>query len=241
MTRIGVICEGPTDFLAISSFLKMSLGSRGFEVDFIDVQPELDATAIASGGGWPNALSWLVENPLATRLTAYLGAGLFASGLSKKRCDFLIVQIDTDVLDEDHFRNFVLKKKQLVVGSPVDPAGRFDEVQKALFAFCELKNEADADSNRHVVAPAVENTETWCVSARQPDVPDVEKLSKSRISAEFLARLMASEAGTTLRGSMKNIERRRAYCDAHKAEHSRVEMQCSQYSRLVEGLDRILK
>lgn len=178
MTKIGVVCEGPTDFLAIANFLHASLKSRGHDVEFIDVQPELDATAIASGGGWPNALGWLMENPLESRRSAYLGPGLFASGLSKKKCDYLIIQIDTDVLDEDHFRNRVLKHRNLVVGAPTDPPSRFDEVQKALFVFCELKDEADSDANKHIVAPAVENTETWCVAAREPDVVDVELLKK---------------------------------------------------------------
>jgi hypothetical protein len=139
LKRIGVVCEGPTDFVAISSFLGESLRVRGLVVTFVDIQPELDASSLSSGGGWANALTWLEINALQSRLAAYLGKGLFDSGLSDKVCDLLIVQVDTDVLDEDDFKNFVAKRKGLVVTSPISPSDRFDEVRRVLSEFCGFR------------------------------------------------------------------------------------------------------
>lgn len=239
MKRIGIVCEGPTDFVALSEFLAESLRHKGIDVEFVDVQPNLDATSLASGGGWPNALVWLDNNPLASRLSAYLGQGLFASGLSSKRCDYLIVQIDTDVLDEDDFTNFVRKRKGIAVATPVGPGDRYDEVQRVLLSFCELANLAEADENKHIVAPAVENTEAWCISVCDPDLPGVELLKKGALATEFASRLSSYEASNPKPGSIKNVERRRDYCKHHKGHFARLEAACSQYARLVLELERV--
>ena len=166
--KVGVICEGPTDFLAISHFLAASLKIRGLKVEFIDIQPEIDATSVNAGGGWSIALSWLQNNPLVARESAYLGAGLFGGGLAAKACDFLIVQIDSDVLDEPSFHAYVNSRSGLTVNCPTDPADRFVAVQSVLLHFCEFPDEDSGLQARHIVAPAVENTETWCVALSGP-------------------------------------------------------------------------
>jgi hypothetical protein len=176
---------------------------------------------------------------LASRLTAYLGAGLFASGLSSKKCDYLIFQIDTDVLDEDHFSNFVRNRKSIVVANPLDPADRFDEVRRVLLEFCEFTSSAEADANRHIVAPAVENTEAWCVAARDPQVADLERERKAALASAFAARLVDFEGEGAQPGSIKNVARRRAYCQHHRSAFGRVELECSQYLRLVHEVERV--
>ncbi|MFN7596494.1 MAG: hypothetical protein ACK5PT_07045, partial [Cereibacter sp.] len=128
--------------------------------------------------------TWLESNTLTSRLSAYLGKGLFASGLSDKVCDVLIVQIDTDVLDEDDFKNFVLRRKGLAVASPRTPSDRFDEVRRVLLEFGGFNELMDAARASHVLAPAVENTETWCVSVRDPILTGIELLRKREILVE---------------------------------------------------------
>jgi hypothetical protein len=208
-------------------------------VTFVDIQPELDASSLSSGGGWANALTWLEINALQSRLAAYLGKGLFDSGLSDKVCDLLIVQVDTDVLDEDDFKNFVAKRKGLVVTSPISPSDRFDEVRRVLCEFCGFNDLMEATEASHVLAPAVENTETWCVSVRDPIVKGIEFLRKRAILVEYRTRLVAFESGVK-NAKPKNVASRSAYCNHHSADFARLEDHCSQYTRLVLDVQQIL-
>jgi len=235
---IGVVCEGETDFLAISSFLKTTLERSGQEVSFKDLQPNLDASSGPPKGGWPNAMAWLESNTLAVRKAAYLGHGLFGGGLSHKKCDMIFIQIDTDVLDGDDFSNYIRKRSGNPVAQPADAGERFDEVQRVLVEACGFLDEDEAWSELHIIAPAVENTETWCVAVRDPVIPNIESLPKFDIALEFLTRLNAFEGGGAGAGGVKNVERRRAYCEAHQDEANRIEEQCGQYRKIAEMFDR---
>ena len=48
--RVGVVCEGPTDWHAIVCFLEASLTDRGIAPVFVEIQPEMDKTNRANGG-----------------------------------------------------------------------------------------------------------------------------------------------------------------------------------------------
>ena len=232
--RIGVVCEGPTDFLAISTFLAHSLINRGVDADFVDVQPELDVTSANSGGGWANALSWLQANPLAARRSAYLGPGLFGGSLAAKRCDYLLIQIDSDVLDDVGFKNYVSSRIIHALAATLKPAERYLEAQLILLEFSGFKDITEALSERHFISPVVENSETWCAAARAPDIFNIEALDKVSIASELNIRLSAFEAGTPRAGTLKNVMRRKGYCDGHAAEFERVEAFCPHYLVLVE-------
>ena len=95
--RIGIICEGPTDEPAITNFLKASLTYRDITPEFVLIQPDNDRTK-PSDGGWHAVLNWLLNNPPKSRIATYLSGGLFDDGLSAKRCDVLVFQMDSDIL-----------------------------------------------------------------------------------------------------------------------------------------------
>ena len=63
---IGVICEGPTDFVVIEAFIKAFLFGKNIETKIVSIQPTMDNTR--EGGGWSNLLLWLKNNPPQTRV-----------------------------------------------------------------------------------------------------------------------------------------------------------------------------
>ncbi|MCK4712560.1 MAG: hypothetical protein KAT26_06735, partial [Marinosulfonomonas sp.] len=72
--RIGVVCEGPTDFIAIKEFLGASLAKRHINSTFISIQPDPDNTL---GDGWTRVFYWLENNLPQSRIKSYFDGGLF--------------------------------------------------------------------------------------------------------------------------------------------------------------------
>jgi hypothetical protein len=231
--RIGVVCEGPTDFVALNSFLTRSLQNRGKNVTLVDVQPELDASSVSSGGGWPNALLWILRNPLPARKTSYLGVGLFGENLSAKKCDLLLIFLDSDVLDDRSFADYVRRHVSCSVNNPIDPDKRFEEVQSILLSFCGFGSVLEAIDAKHLLGAAVESSEAWCVAVRDPKVSNVETLNKDRILAEFITRLCEFDSGSPRPEHAKRVTRRKSYCDHHVSEVDRLESNCASYMRIV--------
>lgn len=236
--RIGVVCEGPTDFIAISRFLKASLSHRGIDASFKDIQPKLDASSVSSGGGWSNVLIWLKNNPPQARKLALFGDGLFSNGLSEKKCDLILIQIDTDVLDDDSFLNYVKNEMNThpIVHPISQPNLRYDAAERILLFFSGFSSTIESQKNSHIIAPAVENTETWCVAVRKPNINNVENLNKAEIFEEFKTRLLDSEGPEKLRGGFKSQRRRQKYCLNHENNVSRLEGRCSQYLRALQQI-----
>lgn len=236
MKRVGVVCEGPTDFLAISHFAKASLAKRGVEAEFVDIQPEIDVTSKKSGGGWAIAVSWLIDNPPAVRRGAYLERGLFGGSLSAKKCDLLLIQIDSDVLEEESFVNFVRKVMGAAPAASASAESAFDEVTRVLLHFSGYDSSDIAAADRNIIAPAVQNTETWCVAVRAPDEANLELLRKDVVATKYKQRLEDFEGKAPLRRQLKNRNRRDAYCRGHIESVDRLESSCGQYVRLINLL-----
>ena len=161
--RIGVVCEGPTDALAITNFLRASLKSHGIESVFVPIQPESDRTK-PSDGGWHAVLSWLRKNPPESRIKNYLSGGLFDSDLSAKRCDVLVFQMDSDILSKVGFRNWTRNNLDYDVTDSSDPIQRGIEIRSIIGIAGDFETLSDDESTRHIPAPAVESTEAWCVA-----------------------------------------------------------------------------
>ncbi|WP_250465368.1 MULTISPECIES: hypothetical protein [unclassified Caballeronia] len=89
MKKIALVCEGATD----QRFLEYLLdGFYGGDLVFNSIQPELDATdkdRQGSFGGWENVFSFLERRGVLDEI--------FATN------DFLVIQIDTDVCEHEHF------------------------------------------------------------------------------------------------------------------------------------------
>lgn len=114
--RIGVICEGPTDWHAIKSFLGDSISSAGFSVELVPLQPDPDATS--SEGGWTKVLLWLKSHLPKSRIQQLFAKGLFGGGLATEPLDGILIQLDSDILGNDSFGALVEKQHCYTVANP---------------------------------------------------------------------------------------------------------------------------
>ena len=129
--RVGVVCEGPTDWHAIVCFLEASLTDRGTAPVFVEIQPEMDKTNRANGG-WGAALNWLKQNPPESRTQSYFNGGLFDDDLSAKQCDVMVFQMDADILSDCIFQDWTKRNLDYDVANSGDPVQRGNEIRSII-------------------------------------------------------------------------------------------------------------
>ena len=235
--RIGVVCEGPTDAHAIVCFLHASLTHRGITPDFIPIQPDTDNTR-PPDGGWDAVFRWLKKNPPRSRTRTYFHGGLFDDDLSAKRCDVMVFQLDTDILSDLGFQNWTNEHYDYSVANLPDPVERGKEITAIIEKVGEFSELPLADMARHISAPAVESTETWCIAAFRQLSLDPELLSGSELCQEFMTALHRFE-NRPIQNFVhidKDPDRRHRYCENHSGGFSRLENQCYHYRNLVAAL-----
>ena len=235
--RIGVVCEGPTDAHAIVCFLHASLTHRGVTPDFIHIQPAMDNTR-PPNGGWGAVLRWLKNNPPGSRTKAYFYGGLFGDGMAAKHCDVLVFQMDTDILADLGFQNWAKEHYDYSVANLSDPVERGKEVTEIIRIVGGFAALTIADLTRHIPAPSVESTETWCIAAFRQLSLDPETLGGIALCRKFMAALHRFEnrAFEDFVHIDKNPDRRRRFCDNHSGGFARIESQCHHYLCLVNAL-----
>lgn len=213
--RIGVVCEGRTDFAAFFHFVGNTLDEAGVQHRIFPIQPRPDNT---SNGGWTEVVFWLEDNDPASRVASLFGGGVFAGEPGGISCDFLIIHIDADVLDDQAFASF-MSKKGLAVSSPIDPADRADEVKRILSYFTKCDDLNETDTARHIIFPAVESTETWCIAAFSRLGHDPESLKGQALWDAFGNCIVKSEGKTPVDrygAPDKTVKRRFEFCARHK-------------------------
>jgi hypothetical protein len=235
--RVGVVCEGPTDRHAIVCFLGTSLTARGIAPVFIDIQPETDRTNPPEGG-WGAVLNWLRNNPPKSRVDAYFGRGLFGGSLSAKRCDVMVFQMDTDILSDHRFQDWVTRNLGYEVVDSGDSMQRGSEIRSIIEIAGDFVELSVHELQRHIPAPAVESTETWCVAVFSELPGDPEQLRGQDLCREFMTALHRSENRRIQQFVHvdKQPDRRRRYCEKHSAGFERLEAQCLHYRGLVDSI-----
>ncbi len=183
-------------------------------------------------------LNWLEENPPDSRISNYFGGGLFDNDLSAKMCDVIVFQLDADVLSDVSFQQFVHDRYGYVVADADDPAERGNQIRRVVELAGEFDLLAKVDKDRHVVAPAVESTETWCVAIFRQFGSDPELLKDLDLCQEFMTVLHQSEGRPIRQFSKidKSPLRRHRYCELQANGYRRLEQQCLHYRVLVERL-----
>ena len=84
MKNIGIVCEGPTDYIILKELVDKISGENNY---YVLLQPESDLTG-QYGNGWKGVWKWCVDNaPIKERLMKDIEPAL----------DLLIIQIDGDV------------------------------------------------------------------------------------------------------------------------------------------------
>jgi hypothetical protein len=239
--RIGVICEGPTDFVAIKHFIKSALKNNNIETEFVSIQPEFDNTT--KDAGWANLLEWLKRYPPKVRIPTYLGSGLFQGSASEKRCDALLLHMDADILEHASFQGYVSTNFKHTVVADDRPAKRASEICTVISFAAKLQDINQDDMNRHVMCPAVESTETWCVAAFfNTRSVEYEKLRGSELTNQFMKALEISESrrpGDEYKSVDKNVARREKFCKKHASGAKRIQKHCRSFAVAVDALRKL--
>ena len=204
-------------------------------MELFRLQPEADRTQ----GGWTNMVLWLENNPPRSRVSTYFN-GLFSGESSAKRCDAILLHLDSDLVSKKSFREFMLSKHGLQVNDSTEPKSRGEQIVMAIKTIGDFSQLAASDSQRHVLAPAVESTETWCIGVfrHQPGV-DIEALTGDELRDTFMEVLHRSEGR---RGSgpydyvNKSVRRRKKFCIKHASGFGKLEAQSFHYRRLIDDL-----
>lgn len=96
MIKIGVVCEGPCDFIIIEWCLGAALKGRGYDIEFVPFQPARDRTSgTYNDGGWHQVYKWCVRNDAEARQRFFNG-GLFADA-DAMAVDLIVVHCDGDL------------------------------------------------------------------------------------------------------------------------------------------------
>ena len=235
--RIGVVCEGQTDFIAIEAFLGHSLECHEITAEFEAIQPEMDKSSPV--GGWGNVFLWLKNNPPEVRVLKLFGGGLFGGNLERAPLDCLLIHLDTDVLGDNAFDKYIKNQFGYDARSPEEPIDRGQEISDILKLAWRNQDMTDADKYRHVSAVSVESTENWCVAVffAQPD--DFELFSGQRLFDRFMSALEKSEGrhpNTPYAEIDKNIPRRRKFCKKHAHNSRRVSSGCHHFKIILDKL-----
>lgn len=238
--RIGVVCEGITDYFAIKNFVGASMASEGLDVLFVDLQPELDRTQ--PNGGWGLVEQWLRVNAMPHRYRRYIGGGLFESKLDSKLCDVFLIQMDSDILGDPAFVTFMRNHYDYNVINSPQPRRRGDEIRRILKLWSGIDGATHVEQIRHIFVAAVEATEAWCIAAFRKPRANPEGVSGNRLIQEFMGILHKSEGRPTqqFRGIDKNANRRKEYCEKHKNGAKWIRQYCESYAKGVEELSAVL-
>ena len=237
MMRIGVVCEGPTDFIVIESFVKAFLSGKNIDSTIVSIQPDMDNTR--EYGGWANLLIWLKNNPPQLRVKSYFGSGLFDAAMSAKACDVILIQMDSDILGHESFENYVRRELNYSPSNPVNPSDRANEIKIILNIAANLGELSAADNERHILGPTVESTETWCVAAYSNLGSDPEFLSGQALIDAFMNALLASESQPSFgpySSCDKTVKRRSRFCEKHANGVDRLVASCSQFRQISASL-----
>ncbi|WP_406720732.1 hypothetical protein RPE78_12410 [Thioclava litoralis] len=227
--RFGLVCEGATDFITVASFLSKALSDMGVAADFIDLQPGLDKTSEINCG-WSNALLWLKNNNLKQRQVSILGRGLFSGRLASKKCDAIIILLDSDCAADEGFLNFCRKHAREV------PEGLtyIDTVKRAIENFSELSLEG-AKAENHVICAAAHNSESWCVGVLSDDPENVEEIPIEETNALLLAALSALPDAALVdeRRRLKDRALRHVFCQTNLGKTDRLISRSGSFNQLL--------
>ena len=242
MLQIGLVCEGDTDQVAIEHYFRQSLLNRQIsDIKFLRLPLSPDNTISGEVCGWGMVLRWLCCNP-PERRRHYLH-NLFDHNLYTLRCDAIVIHLDADILSDPDFQTYIGQHFQLTVSNVSTPRDKGREIAKVIEHVGKFSHLTNRDRARHVVAAAVESTETWCLAAVRIRQSDPEVLCGSQLRHEFMTALHKCEGSSNtgpFRRISKDVRRRTRFCRVTARHANRIETQCYHYEKLVMDVVRVL-
>lgn len=155
--RVGLVAEGTHDFLMLSPLVEAEIKLRfNEEVEFVELQPEQDATGTYSDGGWARVLAWctLHSGPaINTFLEPLFG--------NEPQCDVIIIHLDGDALEP------CMPHTSIVV--PPGPYSVSDRVDLMVEIIENWLSVSAAIRGRLALAIPVMQTEAWIIASVPAD------------------------------------------------------------------------
>lgn len=182
MRHIGIVCEGPTDYIILKSVINRISGEKN---TYVMLQTEDDLTG-RYGNGWKGVWKWCHDNaPIRKKLMQDIQPAL----------DFLVIQMDGDVSRKEKPAHCWCKTTQCIhqgewnpLECDVTPAG---QAACPIVLPCPTHNASVAGFMSHLkgllttwlidttdtcIAIPCDSTEAWIVAAYD-QIPDVEILA----------------------------------------------------------------
>jgi len=231
--KIGIVCEGITDFHAINHYIGSALLKRGIKTEFVPLQPLPDNT---SGGGWGHVFSWLEQNPPGSREQLF-GRGLFANSKKFSSFDSIVIHIDTDIIPDQSFLNYI-KAKNFTIGATNTFDEKTSEANRIIDYFAQLNQCTPDQAKKHVSAPITESSEAWCIAIDPQFIGDAEGLCGQDLINAFgaaLARFNKQIPKPSYGSINKKSKSREKYCQSTSTDVDRLKS-CKQFVSLVDRL-----
>lgn len=184
--RIGVVCEGLHDFLALKAIFGSLARKKGVVITAFDsVQPRVDATSSVqvSGGGWHRVKVWLEDNRGAD-LRKILASNLFSASTPY---DILLIHMDGDV---------IWLAKEFSSNTRASCFGNPGLIVATMEKFIEATLQPPDEMDDYIIyAVPVLHTECWLVAAssERPFRRNIENLKIKKVGQRFLQRKFGSE------------------------------------------------
>lgn len=167
--KIGLICEGITDYIVIENIICGYLGID--DDDIYQLQPVLDETsqkqASDSFGGWENVLTYL-------QATDFVDAA--------DNHDYLIIQIDTDICEH---KNFGVGSMSLAQHQQPE---FYDLIKQRLIAEINKRyaNNFSKYADKIIFCICIHSLECWLLAHYQTKQPASPKIVNCEKSLDFL-------------------------------------------------------
>lgn len=164
--RIGLICEGVTDYVIFEKLVGDIARKAGTPVSFKRFHPAQDATSgRVESGGWLTVFQWCIRNTPERRRSIFNVGSLFQAAVAP--CDMLLIHLDTDICER-------LAGSELEVLQHVPPndydltsaIGRGNFIRAVIAHWLQLHTVDEAFRAKHIPAPAVECSEAWLIASR---------------------------------------------------------------------------
>lgn len=227
--KIGVIAEGITDHIVYEKFISEFFKDKDFELHFIKEQPG-DATSSTIGGGWTEVKKWCLRNSPTFRNTL-LTQGLFKGASTR---DILLFHIDSDIAQK------IMANAQETGHDLSSPLKRGAYVNRKLIEWL-WPDQNNPDMDKHVIAPAVDSTETWMVCAIDNNL-NIEAISNQDKELEtILANLIRDNNIHNLQAGARSLPKKPSryndVCDKIKKDVSTVYANCSYFKKTCDDLE----
>lgn len=235
--QIGIVCEGPSDVPAVECFFGDQLRRAGIEPKFRNLFPDRDNTRPEAG--WSNLILWLLKNPPDVRIARYFSKGLFGGQSASPPLDAILIQMDADVVEDAGFQSFVEARLGIAINDLLQKVNRGSAMSIVIGNAAKLESLTQADQQKHVIAIAVDATETWCLAAFRGQPEDFEDLRGSELTTSFMAALEKSE-GREVKDAYancdKDLKRRERYCKKFAAQSPRIAASCNHFAEARDAL-----